>query len=116
MEQLQREAGRWITWSTALAALSLHAGLEHDVSDPLPAIRELASQVGSGLIALATAVREQSGPPALPPLLQTQLALATASGDAVSDETALIVEAIDTMAELLAKDLEALENSTVAPS
>jgi uncharacterized membrane protein YccC len=90
----------------ALAALSLHAGLEHDVSDALPAIRELASQVGSSLMLLATAGRERSGPPSLPPLRRTQLALATASDDAVSDETALIVDSIDTIAELLAKDVE----------
>ena len=91
----------------ALAALSLHAGLERDVADALPAIRELASQVGSSLMSLATAVRERSGPPALSPLLQTQLALAMASDDAVSDEAALIVDSIDTMAELLAKDTSA---------
>ena len=93
----------------ALAALSLHAGLERDVADPLPAIRELASQVGSSLMSLATALREQSGPPALPPLRQTQLALATASDDAVSDDTSLIVDSIDTMAELLAADMESLD-------
>ena len=89
---------------SALAALSLHAGLERDVSDPIPAVRELASQVGSSLMTLATAVRAPSGPPALPPLQQMQLALATASDDAVSDETALIVDSICTMAALLAKD------------
>ena len=87
----------------ALAALSLHAGLESDVSDALPAVRELASQVGSSLMSIAMAVRERSGPPALPPLRQTQLALTTASDDAVSDETALIVDSIETMAELLGR-------------
>jgi hypothetical protein len=76
------------------------------VSEPLPAIRELALQVGSSLMSLATAVRERSGPPALSPLRQTQLTLATASNDAVSDEAALIVDSIETMAELLAKDVE----------
>ena len=91
----------------ALAALSLHAGLERHVSDALPAIWELASQVGSSLMSLATAVRERSGPPALSPLRQAQLTLATASDDAVSDEAALIVDSIDTMAELLAKDTSA---------
>ena len=45
----------------------------------------------------------------LPPLRQTHLALATASDDAVSDETALIVDSIDTMAELLTRDVEGLE-------
>ena len=99
----------------ALAALSLRAGLEPDVFDANPLIRELASQIGSSLMTLATAVRERSGPPALPPLRQTQLALATASDDAVGDETALIVDSIDTMAELLAKDVESLETASSRP-
>ena len=90
----------------ALAALSLHAGLERDVRGALPVIRELALQVGSSLMTLATAVRQRSGKPALPPLRLTQQALAAASDDAVSDETALIVDSIETMAELLGKDVE----------
>jgi len=99
----------------AVAALSLHAGLERDMHRVVPGIRELALQVGSSLMTLATAVRERSGRPALPPLRQTQRAPATASDDAVSDETALIVDSIETMAELLGKDLEGVENSIMAP-
>ena len=98
----------------ALAALSLHAGLERDEHGTLPAIRELALQVGSSLMTLATAVRDRSGRPALPPLRQTQLALARASDDGVSDETGLIVDSIETMAELLGKDVEGEENNITA--
>lgn len=99
----------------ALAALSLHAGLQHNAHGAVPAIRELALQVGSGLMTLSTAVRNRSGKPALPPLRQTQLALAKASDDAISDEAALIVDSIETMAELLGKDMEGEENSIMAP-
>ena len=53
---------------------------------------------------LATAVREHTVPPRFPLLRQAQLALATAANDVVSDETNLIVDSIDTMAELLEKE------------
>lgn len=93
---------------TALAALSVHAGLERGSPDlPAPA-RELASQVGSSLMSIAMTVRNRSGAPALPPVRDTQAALATVSPDAVSDEAALIVDSIETMASLLTKDAEAL--------
>lgn len=55
---------------------------------------------------LAAAARERSRVPALPPLQQTQLALASTSGNGVSDEASLIVDSIETMAELLVKDVE----------
>ena len=58
---------------------------------------------------LATATRERSAPPALPLLRQTQLTLASASDNTVSDETSLIVDSIETMAELLVKDVESLD-------
>ena len=89
----------------ALAALSLHAGLDGAAPGAHPAIRELASQAGSSLMTLATATRERSAPPALPLLRQTQLTLASASDNTVSDETSLIVDSIETMAELLVKDM-----------
>ncbi len=93
---------------TALAALSVHAGLERGSPDlPSPA-RELASQVGSSLLSIAMAVRNRSGAPALPPVRDTQASLATVSPDAVSDEAALVVDSIEMMASLLAKDAEAL--------
>lgn len=88
----------------ALATLSLHAGLERDGRGALPGIRELASQAASSLMTLATAVRERLVPPRLPLLRHTQLALAAAANDVVSDETDLIVDSIDTIAELLVRE------------
>jgi uncharacterized membrane protein YccC len=99
----------------ALAALSLHAGLERHTHDALPAIQELSSQARSSMMAVAAAVRRRSGPPALTSLRQTQLALADTPGDSVSDETALIVDSIETMAELIRKDMEGEENRIIEP-
>ena len=56
------------------------------------------------------------GAPAPPPLWQTQLALATASDDAVSDEMALIVDGIETMAELLGRSLLTPATAVSEPS
>lgn len=88
----------------ALAALSLHAALERDGRGGLPGVREVASQATSSLMTLAAAVREQTAPPRFPLLWQAQSTLATAANEVVSDETGLIVESIDTMAELLEKE------------
>jgi Zn-dependent alcohol dehydrogenase len=57
------------------------------------------------------ATRERLRPLALPPLRQTQLAVATALGNGVSEETSLIVDSIETMAELLVKEVEDVERS-----
>ena len=95
----------------ALAALSLRAGLDGAAPGAHPAIGELASQAGASLMTLATATRQRSEPPALPQLRQTQLALGSAAGNRVSDETSLIVDSIETMAELLVKDVEGMETS-----
>lgn len=88
----------------ALAALSLHAGLERDGRGGLSGVREFASEVASSLMTLTTAVREQTVPPRFPLLRQAQLALGAAANDAVSDETDIIVDSVDTMAELLEKE------------
>ena len=58
-----------------LAALSLHAGLARNARESRPAIRPLTLQVGSSLIKLAIALRDQSRSPRLPPLRETQMAL-----------------------------------------
>ena len=92
---------------TALAALSLHAGLPRDAQESVPAIRRLASQAGASLKLLAAAVRDSSGSPALPPLRETQRALRGSSDDAVIDETALLVDSIETMADLLGQGFKA---------
>jgi hypothetical protein len=56
------------------------------------------------LLTLATATLERSAPPQLTALRGTQVAEATGSNAAVRDETDLIVDSIETIAELLAKD------------
>jgi uncharacterized membrane protein YccC len=88
----------------ALAALSLHAGLERDLRAAVPDIGDLALRVSSSLLTLATATLERSAPPQLTALRGTQVAEATGSNAAVRDETDLIVDSIETIAELLAKD------------
>jgi Fusaric acid resistance protein-like len=91
----------------ALAGLALHAGLERGVPEPVPAIEELSRQMSMSLSALAAALRSGAPPPPLPPLRQTQLALNTATNDLVRDETDLMVDSLNTMASLLAKDAKA---------
>ncbi|MEO5719518.1 MAG: FUSC family protein, partial [Chthoniobacterales bacterium] len=89
---------------SALAALSLHAGLERDMRAAVPGIEDLALRVSSSLLALATATRARSAPPRLTALRGAPIAEATGSNGAVRDETDLIVDSIETIAELLAKD------------
>jgi uncharacterized membrane protein YccC len=86
----------------ALASLALHAGLERGVSAPVGGMPLLQDQMMSSLKALAGAVRAATPPPPLPPLRQTQLALAPAADTFVVDETDLMVDSINTIAELLA--------------
>jgi hypothetical protein len=87
----------------ALAGLALHAGLERKPR-AVPGIEVLAREMKESLHALAEAVRHGTSPPPLPPLRQTQLALAAASDDLVRDETDLMVDSVNTMAELLRRD------------
>lgn len=92
------------THRNALAALALHAGLEHDRPRAVPGIQEFASQVDSSLRALAGTVRDNVEPSPLPALRQTQLQLVASSSDTVRDQTDLIVDSIETIAGVLAKD------------
>jgi uncharacterized membrane protein YccC len=85
----------------ALGALALHAGLERGVSAPVGGMALLKDQMTWSLKALADAVRAGTPPPSLPPLRQTQLALTPAADTLVVDETDLMVDSINTMAELL---------------
>lgn len=85
----------------ALAALALHAGLEQGVDEPVAGIARLTTQMTASLRALAAALRTGAPVPALPPLRQTQLALAAGSG-VLRDETDLMVDSVNTMAALLA--------------
>lgn len=88
----------------ALAALALHAGVERGINAPIPAMSGLSAEVKTSLLRLADAAREGRAPEQLPPLRQTQLALAGSVSPLVAQETDLMVDAINTMAELLARD------------
>jgi uncharacterized membrane protein YccC len=88
----------------ALAALALHAGVDRGVVAPVPAMSRLSAEVKTSLLLLADAARQGKAPESLPPLRQTQLALAGSVSPLVAQETDLIVDAINTMAELLARD------------
>jgi hypothetical protein len=85
----------------ALAALALHAGVDRGVTDPLPALAPLAEQISSSLQTVAASVRSGAPPAPLPPLRQTQLALGLSSSALVGVETDLMVDSINTMADLL---------------
>ena len=85
----------------ALAALALHAGLERGVREPVRGMGRLGAEMTASLAALAHAVRAGVAPPPLPPLRQTQLALG-ATDALVGEETDLMVDSINTIADLLA--------------
>jgi uncharacterized membrane protein YccC len=90
----------------ALAALALHAGLERGIPAAVPGIDVLAEQMTMSLRLLADAVKSGDSFPPLPDLRHTQLALNSATSDLVRDETDLMVDSVDTMAELLARDVK----------
>jgi uncharacterized membrane protein YccC len=88
----------------ALASLTLHAGVERGIATPYPALALFATEVKRSLSLLAEAARHARTPQPLPPLRQTQLALSHAVSPLIAQETDLMVDAIKTMAELLARD------------
>jgi uncharacterized membrane protein YccC len=92
----------------ALAALALHAGVDRGSGQPSPALSPLSEQMRRSLSMLADAAREGRAPDGLPPLRQTQLAVAASVDPAVDRETDLMVDAINTMADLLARDAASL--------
>jgi uncharacterized membrane protein YccC len=92
----------------ALAALALHAGVDRGTGQPSPALSPLSEQMRRSLSMLADAAREGRAPDGLPPLRQTQLAVAASVDPAVDRETDLMVDAINTMADLLARDAASL--------
>jgi len=85
----------------SVGALALHAGLERGVADPVPGMTTLTGQMTASLAAIGEALRTGNAPRPLPPLRQTQLALASAGDALLVDETDLMVDSINTMAELL---------------
>jgi hypothetical protein len=91
----------------ALATLTLHAGVERGIDTPSPKLAELAADMRLSLTVLAEAAREARAPRPLPPLRQTQLALSDSVNPLVKQETDLMVDAINTMADLLTRDATA---------
>ena len=87
----------------ALAALALHAGIERGLDSAIPDMSRLSNEMKTSLSLMATAAREGRAPAALPPLRQTQLALAGSVTPLVAQETDLIVDGINTMAGLLTR-------------
>lgn len=87
----------------ALTALALHAGVERGVTTPSPKVAQLALEMRDSLSALAEAVGRERAPRALPPLRQTHLAMSGQINPLVEHETDLMVDAINTMADLLTK-------------
>ncbi|MFL6280642.1 MAG: FUSC family protein [Vicinamibacterales bacterium] len=91
----------------ALATLTLHAGVERGVDTPSPNLAGLAADMKLSLTLLAEAAREGRAPRPLPPLRQTQLAISESVNPLVKQETDLMVDAINTMADLLTRDAAA---------
>jgi hypothetical protein len=88
----------------ALAALALHAGVERGIPAAVGGMAVLTAQMTASLTQLGSALRAGVVPAPLPPLRQTQLALAPESQLLVGEETNLMVDSINTMAELLTQE------------
>jgi uncharacterized membrane protein YccC len=89
----------------ALAALALMAGAERGLQEPVSGVAQLTSEIETSLAAIATALTSGDAPAPLPPLRRTQLALPPSAKAALGTETDLMVDSINTMAELLAWDV-----------
>ena len=88
----------------SLAALALHAGLERGGAAPIPGLAPLAGQMREGLARLAAALRDGTSPLPMPPLRATERAMAPDTLTVIREETDIMVDSINTMAELLAAD------------
>ena len=94
----------------ALTALALHAGVERGIVTPSPKLTPLAAEMKESLSLLAEAVGEGRAPRPLPPLRQTHRAMSGEITPLVEHETDLMVDAINTMAELLTKSRLAISD------
>jgi len=83
----------------ALAALALHAGLESGQAHVVPGAKAFADDARVAFAQLADAVRSGVAPKALPPLRQRQAPIA--QDPAIGVETDMMVDSINTMAEIL---------------
>jgi uncharacterized membrane protein YccC len=87
----------------ALAALALHAGLQRDDGSGALRVEPLAREVDRSLTSLAASVRDGSTSPVVLPNLHTLFA-AVEVGEVVRDEISMIVDGVETIADLLRAD------------
>jgi uncharacterized membrane protein YccC len=85
----------------ALAALAIHAGLENGQAHAVPGTAELLAHMRVAFARLADAVRGSHPPDPMPPLRQQHSAVA--HDPSIGVETDLMVDSLNTMAELLAQ-------------
>jgi hypothetical protein len=86
----------------ALAALALHSGLEQASIAAVPGLGLLRSQIDTSLAMITDALRHNRAPDALPPLRQTERALPAEAVARIGAEADAMVDAIKSMADLLA--------------
>ncbi len=85
----------------ALASLALQARLERGSAPSVPGLDELGVQFAHTFRSLAAAVRNGTPPRDIPPLRETHGRLRAASKSTLMEETDLIVDSLNTIAELL---------------
>jgi hypothetical protein len=85
----------------ALASLALQARLERGSVPSVPGLDELGVQFARTFRSLAAAVRNGTPPRDIPPLRETHGRLRAASKSTLMEETDLIVDSLNTIAELL---------------
>lgn len=93
-------ANRRIAW----AGLALRAGLQPEGGHTAPTIEPLAREVRHSLRSLATTVRGESPPPEHLPIGEVYLAVGPDIDQMVSEEIRMIVDGIETIAQLLRAD------------
>ena len=85
----------------ALAALALQARIEREPRAPPPELERLATEIVTTLAELARAVREGTVPKDLPPLRATQEQIRALTRSSLMDETDVMVDSLNTIAEML---------------
>ena len=86
----------------ALAALALHSGLEQPSVTPVHGLGPLRTEIDASLAEIAAALRADRPPGPLPPLRQTERSLPPEASARIGAETDAMVDAINSMADLLA--------------
>jgi uncharacterized membrane protein YccC len=87
-----------------LGALALHAGLQDRPARPRPELAALRDQITISFDRLASALRSGTAPDALPALRDTQLAVQVHADPALAEQTDVLVDSLNTMASLLARN------------